>query len=121
VGDPLWFFTHLGGFDHTACDVVLRSRHIDVPGISLSKGPGDYSIYGQSAICVAVLAGLGYVVVREIRKDIGDPAMQPHSFARRAGIAVVALAYLFFVGTAVWAQASGIAAYVTTCRALGVR
>jgi hypothetical protein len=33
LGDPLWFFTHRGGFDHTVCEAVLRAKHIDIANV----------------------------------------------------------------------------------------
>jgi hypothetical protein len=39
LGDPLWFFTHLGGFDHAACDAALRAKHVAVTNINLGEGP----------------------------------------------------------------------------------
>jgi hypothetical protein len=63
LGDPLWFFTHLGGFDHAASDAALRARHVDIR-INLHKSPADVSIYGgASAFAVWIVCWIAVAYV----------------------------------------------------------
>ena len=97
---------HVGGFDHGACDALLRAQHIDV-GINLSQG-GDAAIYGESLFFLAWTALLFVTTWRAFR---GERFWE----ARPRWGGVFGCAWGIFLCVL---QIRQVGEYVTTCRAV---
>jgi hypothetical protein len=75
LGDPLWFFTHLGGFDHAVCDAALRAKHVDIR-INRHKSPADVSIYGGAAAFAGWIVWMSFILRRNCMRSWMDNTPQ---------------------------------------------